>query len=228
MQISKPNTTKALRMPLGSEYTLPVRDWGQLAWTLLLLNSIRRGGLEGIGSLRFHRLQFFANSLAPIYEERPPVELVMKLERGPYYPDAQDDIDTLCVCGLADVKLVEWHSSGSRMWKTADYEITKAGIELASRLATESQWCGRLATFLDDLVLAYTDLADGVLDAVALKDVTYAQKGKSLGDIIPFSLERNLGVRASGAIADLLPSDFAPNRRNRLRMYLRYLEQLAA
>lgn len=192
------------------------------------MDGIRRGGIEDVDSLRFHRLQFFSNSLAPIYGQRPPIELVMKLERGPFYPDAQEDIDALAVCGLVDIRDVKWHHKGDRVWKTAVYTLTAGGFELAARLAAESLWCERVGSFLHDLALAYSDLADDVLDAVALRDLTYAQKGVSIGDVIPFKADRNLSVRATGAMASMLPVSFTPNRRNQLRIYLKYLEGLAA
>ena len=192
------------------------------------MRAIRNSGLAEVDSLKFHRLQFFSNTLAPIYGERPPVELVMKLERGPFYPDAQDDIDMLSICGLAAIRDIKWHSKGDRIWKTAVYTLTNEGFELCDRLTAESLWCQDVGAFLHDLAMAYSDLSDGVLDTVALKDITYAQKGISFGDIIPFKADRNLSVRATGALAAMLPGTFAPNRRNRLRMYLKYLEQLAA
>jgi hypothetical protein len=162
---------------------------------MLLLHAIRQGGLEEVDSLRFHRLQFFSNSLAPIYGTRPPVELVMKLERGPYYPDAQDDIDSLCVCGLASVRALRWHGEGKRVWKTAIYALTAEGYRQAVKLISGSLWCEQVAEFLHDLVMAYSDLSDPALDAVALTDLTYAQKGRALGDVIAFDMERNLSVR---------------------------------
>jgi len=192
------------------------------------MDAIRRAGLLEVESLKFHRLQFFSNSLAPIYKTKPPVELVMKLERGPFYPDAQEDIDMLCVCGLASVRQVKWHAKGDRVWKTATYGLTAVGFEFASQLMKESLWCEDIATFMHDLVMAYSDLSDDVLDIVALKDVTYAQKGVSIGDVIPFTTDRNLSVRATSAIAAMLPQGYEPNRRNQLRIYLKYLEQLAA
>jgi hypothetical protein len=213
---------------LASEFHLPVRDWHHLAWTLLLMRAIRSSGLAEVDSLKFHRLQFFSNSLARIYGEQPPVELVMKLERGPFYPDAQDDIDTLSVCGLATVRDIKWHSKGSRIWKTAVYGLTNEGFELCGRLTGDSLWCQDVGAFLHDLAMAYSDLSDGVLDTVALKDLTYSQRGIAFGDIIPFKAGGNLSVRATGALAAMLPAAFAPNRRNRLRTYLKYLEQLAA
>jgi len=209
-------------------FCLPVRDWHHLAWTLLLMDGIRRGGIEDVDSLRFHRLQFFSNSLAPIYGQRPPIELVIKLERGPFYPDAQDDIDTLAITGLVDIRDVKWHNKGDRVWKTATYTLAPSGFEFAKRLTAESLWCERVGAFLHDLALAYSDLADEALDALALRDLTYAQEGVSIGDIIPFKADRNLSVRATGAMAAMLPVSFTPNRRNKLRIYLKYLEGLAA
>jgi hypothetical protein len=205
-----------------------VRDWHHLTWSMLLLHAIRRGGLEEVDSLKFHRLQFFSNSLAPIYKTQPPIELVMKLERGPFYPDAQDDIDMLCVCGFASVRDVKWHAKGNRMWKTAIYGLTTGGFERARQLSVQSLWCEQIGEFLNDLVMAYSDLDDAVLDQLALKDLTYAQKGKSFGDVIPFTLERNFSVRGTRAIASMLPPAYIPNRRNQLRMYMKYLEQLVA
>ena len=215
-------------MPLASNFHLPVRDWHHLAWTLLLMNAIRRSGFDEVNSLKFHRLQFFSNSLAPIYDKKPPVELVMKLDRGPFFPDAQDDIDTLCICGLATITDIKWHNKNDRVWKTAVYGLTDLGFEFCKKLSAESLWCKDIAAFMHDLVMAYSDLSDEVLETVALKDLTYAQKGMSVRDIIPFKADRNLSVRATSAIAAMLPTAFAPNRRNQLRMYLKYLEQLAA
>jgi hypothetical protein len=209
-------------------YYLPVRNWHHLAWALLMMDGIRRGGIEEVDSLRFHRLQFFSNSLAPIYGQRPPIELVMKLERGPFYPDAQDDIDTLAISGLVGIRDVKWHQKGDRVWKTASYALTAEGFEFAKRLTAESLWCEGVGAFLHDLALAYSDLGDAVLDSLALRDLTYAQDGVSIGDIIPFKAEGNLSVRATGAMASMLPASFRPNRRNQLRIYLKYLEGLAA
>jgi len=192
------------------------------------MDGIRRGGLEDVDSLKFHRLQFFSNSLAPIYGQRPPLELVMKLERGPFYPNAQDDVDVLSICGLVSIRNVKWHNDGNRVWKTGVYALTDQGFERSRKLSAESLWCEHVGAFLHDLALAYSDLSDGVLDSVALKDLTYSQKGVAIRDIIPFKADRNLSVRATNAIAAMLPTSFSPNRRNQLRIYLKYLESLAA
>jgi hypothetical protein len=134
----------------------------------------------------------------------------------------------LCVCGLASVRALRWHGEGKRVWKTAIYALTAEGYRQAVKLISGSLWCEQVAEFLHDLVMAYSDLSDPALDAVALTDLTYAQKGRALGDVIAFDMERNLSVRGTKAIAAMLPEGYAPSRRNQLRIYLKYLEQLAA
>src|SRR5713101_4289512 len=158
---------------------LRVDDWHGLAWALLLLAKSSQTGISPIGSLTLHRLQFFANSLAPVYRTRPPAAVVMKLKRGPFYPNAEDDLDTLCISGLADIRNVKWHATDGRAWKTADYDLSDSGFVLCKQLEKGSLWCENVSAFLHDLVFAYADLAEKTASDTAFRDLTYAQKGAS-------------------------------------------------
>lgn len=204
-------------------------DWQSLAWTLFLLDNLAAAGVTPASSVVVHRLQFFSNTLAPIYRTTPPVALVMKLKRGPFYPEAADDLDYLATAGLADISNIAWHPEGSGAWKTADYAITAEGLALSRTFMKQSLWCEQVSQFLHDLVFAYADVDDRVADQTAKVDLIYAQPGISSGSVIPFQTEmQNFAIRGSRELDAIFPTGFRPNRRNSLRLYLKYLEKLAA
>jgi hypothetical protein len=201
----------------------------RLAWTLLTLRACEKTGLHPISLRRFHRLTYFSNCLAQVYDGQPPSELVRKHEWGPYYPLAQFDIDQLVLMGLANVQDVSWSSTKSGTWKSGDFAISADGFELGTCLLGAGEWFADSYRFLLDLCAAYASLDDSTLDAAAELDLTYTQPGFAKGSVISFSdMHANLSARGAKAFADLAPPVAVPNRQHQLRLYMKFLEGRAA
>lgn len=197
-------------------------------WLLMLLAASGRTGLPSVEKSKLHSLLFLSNCLAPIYNSHGPNHLVMKYARGPFYPNAQWDIDRLVVQGYIDVHSVRHIVDADGHWTTAEYSISKQGFELVQtvvKLSTvEPIW-----EFMKDLGAAFSNLKIETRERSVLKDVTYDQPGMSERAVINFSDEmRNYSVRAANTFVELAPHMLKPGRQDRLRMYLKYLERRAA
>lgn len=201
----------------------------RLAWALLLMRACEKTGLQPVPLHTFHRLIYFGNCLAEVYSYQPPAQLVMKQKWGPYYPDAQLDIDRLVIMGLLDIDSLRWESTAAGVWKSACFSITKSGFALAVTLTQTARWFSEADRFLFDLCAAYASLADSRVDKASRKDLTYAQPGFDVGSVIVFSdARRNPSASGARALASAAPVMAAPNRQHQLRLYMKFLEGKAA
>jgi hypothetical protein len=201
----------------------------RLAWALFLTRACEKTGIYPLSLQTFHRLIYFANCLAQVYEYSPPSQLVMKQKWGPYYPNAQMDLDRLVLMGLVDISNLRWERSAQRTSKLADFTITESGFSLCTRLARDAIWFKEAESFLFDVCSAYTSIGDETADQASESDLTYSQKGVPAGSVIVFSEEsRNPSARGARYFEHAAPSLAIPNRQHQLRLYMKFLEGKAA
>lgn len=201
---------------------------GRRIWLLLLLRACARAGLRPVSKLRLHRLIFLSNCLAPVYGETPLDEKVIKYKWGPYYPEAQWDIDRMAIQGLValtDVEVSKDKRNG--WWLHANYELLAKGRELCEEVI-EVMLLEKVFEFLSELAHGYATLDDAVLDNVALKDATYNAPAVAEWAPIDFSeIKNNYSALTASAFGDLLPIQVSPNAREQVQLYLRYLARVA-
>jgi hypothetical protein len=213
------------------DLSFPDRIYGPehlLAWSLLLLRAAAKAGLTPLPTHAFHRLHYFSNCLAIIYDSEPPIELVLKHPRGPFYPRAQVDLDKLSVMGLVDLSDVSWERTESGVFRTANHNLNIKGFELSTKIVKDLKWGKETADFLLDLCNAYSEVDEETHSKAFECDLGYSQAGKKQGAVIPFNTwATNLSARGVSAFDQLFPS-ITPNRQHKLRLYMRYLEARAA
>lgn len=201
---------------------------GRRVWLLLLLRACARAGLRPISKIRLHRLIFLSNCLAPVYGERPLDEQIIKYKWGPFYPDAQWDVDRMAMQGLvalSDVGVSKDKQLG--WWLHANYELLPGGRELTDELL-HTLSLDKVFQFLIELASAYATLDDAVLDEVALRDATYSAPAIAEWAPIDFSSDdRNYSAITAAAFRDFLPQYVAPNAREQVQLYLRYLARIS-
>lgn len=197
-------------------------------WLLMLMAATGRTGIPKVDKTKLHSLLFLSNCLAPIYRTHRPDHLVMKYVRGPYYPEAQWDIDRMTVQGYINVDELKTSVDKIGPWTSAQYSISRSGFELVQDVIAIST-VSPVWEFMKDLGAAFASVEREVQNRSVLKDVTYDQPGISERAVISFKDDiRNYSVKAANTFVDLSPEMLKPGRQDRLRMYLRYLELRAA
>ncbi len=198
------------------------------AWLLMLVGASGLAGLTPLSNELFHRLVFLSNSLAKLYETQPPAELVLKQARGPYYPQAQYQLERMVVQGLVTMSGMRWTGKADRH-VDASFALSDAGLDCARRLVADSAWCSDVNDFLNDLAAAVAHVDEGKEVHTVDRDLTYSQPGIGDRTVISFrSAGERLSERATEELAAYSPAGCEPSRQHQLRLYLKYLERLAA
>lgn len=201
----------------------------RLAWSLFLARACEKTGLSPLSLQTYHRLIYFANCLADVYEYSPPSQLVMKQRWGPYYPNAQVDLDRLVIMGLVDISNLRWEQSEGRTSKLADFAITDLGFALCRKLSSDAVWFVEAESFLFDVCSAYAAIRDESADQASDSDLTYSQRGFDAGSVIVFTeARRNPSALGAQSFEKTAPAIAPPNRQHQLRLYMRFLEGKAA
>ena len=209
--------------------TQPLTEAHIRAWTLLLLHAATRAGLTPVSPQLFHRLMFLSSALGGLYSMASPIEFVLKRSRGPFYPQTQFVLETLVVHGLAHLHNLQWVRNNSEIQMLGVFSLTDSGRSQISLWRAESTWARRLTDYLMDICSGVAALEDGREIPAADRDLTYDQRWAKAGAVIAF---RHPGARlselAATGIAELIPNELRPSSQGQLRLYLRYLERLAA
>jgi hypothetical protein len=194
-------------------------------WVLMAVDACDRAGLIPMAKTRFHRVIFLSNCLAELYQATPPAKRVLKYKRGPFYPDVQWQIDRLSAMGLIGVNNLSIEKDRHGPWMEADYSITKAGIDLSH--AIRKTFVGySTGLYIDELVFAFARLGERRLDEVALSELNYAAPGIAEGALITFEEGKsNLALRKATDFERVAPEVLRNGIREKLQLYLRYIEK---
>lgn len=210
----------------------PQRVYGPehtLVWALLLLQAMKKSGLSPCDNRLFHRLIYFGNTLARLYDFQPPAEIVMRHPRGPFYPRAQFDLDRLCVLGLAKVSGYHLAKREGFVERLGEYDISEAGFRRADMLRKQVRWATTASTFLFDLSIAFASMSGEFTADAESRDPTYMSRKSEPSPVINFQeMRRNLSLSTTYALESRFPKNLRPIPQHSLRLYVRYLEQLAA
>jgi hypothetical protein len=214
---------------MGSDEQLPLSDDHIRAWMLILLRAGTIAGFAPVRSKMLHRLVFLSNTLAQVYKTVPPSEFVLKHRRGPFYPQAQFELERMAAQGLVTLADLRWSTQGPDLQLEVNIALSEAGRLLVRRWNNDSQWCRHVQLFLTDLCVAVASVDDGREVETADHDLTYNQRWASQYAVIAFrNPQERLSQRGVEEIVDLAPNGLEPNRQHQLRLYLKYLERLAA
>lgn len=194
-------------------------------WVLMAVDACDRAGLAPISKTRFHRMIFLSNCLAELYQATPPAKRVLKYKRGPFYPDVQWQLDRLSAMGLVEVDNLLVAKDRHGPWLEADYSITRQGIEIVKAIR-ETPVGRSTGLYIDELVFAFARLDSRRLDQVALSELNYAAPGIADGALITFEDGHpNLAIRKTKDFERVAPQALTNRVREKLQLYLRYLER---
>lgn len=214
---------------MRDEERLPLTLEHVRVWLLLILRSATVAGLLPLTSQMLHRLVFLSNTLAGLYETNPPSDFVLKHKRGPYYPQAQFELERMAAMGLVDLSELRWVKDADVVDAQVSFAVSEAGRTLTRSWITQIEWCRSVDSFLTDLCAAVANIDDGHEVASADHDLTYNQGWAQQYSVIAFRRrDERLSERGAQEIAALLPKGLSLTRQHQLRLYLKYLERLAA
>ncbi len=175
-----------------------------------------------------HSLVFLANSLAAIYDDQGVETRVIKHSHGPFYPDAQWDLDRMVGQGLLKIDDIEFKDNDGRWWMDANYRPTPLGEQVYLQ-CRQDPMLGRSYRFLVELTSAFASLATNAQDTAPIFDAIYGAPGKA--DWTPLVFEQaqdNFTALTASAFDGLMGPAFQLSSKERLQLYFTYLGHMAS
>lgn len=198
------------------------------AWLLGLLTLANRAGLRPVPKSQLHSLVFLANSLAPIYEDTGVDSRVIRYEHGPFYPDAQWDLDRMAAQGLLRIEDIRYERIDTKWWLNAAYSVTDRGEEMYARCG-ELPLIQRSYRFLLELVNAFASLSRDSLDTAPLQDAIYRKPGQpNWAPLVFDDPQDNYAVLTAQTFDELVGPEIRLAPKERLDLYFDYLGRLAS
>ena len=205
---------------------------------LLLLDAAEQVGIAPLPSARLHAFAYLADVLSPVWKLVPFDGKVYKSDGGPHYPDLQDEIDSLVVLGLVQVRDLKYEqrtSDGARI--SGSYGLNFASEHLESILralgarseeeAIDSE-DRNLHAYLVELAGALATLPDDEIESATHVDVTYRARAE-LHNVVDFAewvdnkWEANPSWQAAERFQDFLPAESKVLSGEKLYLYAAYL-----
>lgn len=195
---------------------------------VMLLEASRVAGISPIPAEALHNLAYFANLLAPIWNLKPLDGKVLRLKRGPYYPDLQQQIDQLVATGVVELSNLRYGQIElSTQWQIlADYKLN---LEKGSPiLALFSAWPDELETFsfIQELVLSFSALSAEQLKIADSEDATYSNINNGFGNVIDFGewKTENPSVNAAEYFQTIMPQSLHLSKSVKLNLFVKHLD----
>ncbi|WP_147434048.1 hypothetical protein [Mariprofundus sp. EBB-1] len=205
-------------------------NYFQRIWLLLLMDAVERNAIAPIAQLRFHRLVFLTNTLAPVYDLDPCKGSLVKDQRGPFYPDIQWDIDRMVISGLLSMDTTNNRINKKDYWIDASYGLTDNGYQLV-REALKRVGYKPLHNFLCEVVAAYAPLKDEEQQLAAFADATFSDSNIKNDEVIDFGewrdLRHNYSFQATELFDQLAQRPFPFLNRDKIHLYFKYLARVA-
>jgi hypothetical protein len=197
-------------------------------WLLFLLDGAERAGLTPMPGHRFHRMIFLANALSPVYEIPLFDGEILKIRRGPFYPDLQWDLDRLVFMGMAELSSIEYaREETGEWWLFADYALSPSGLKCVQKILEESPRARTRHDFCLEIAGAYAGLSAHAREEAALKDANFRHPDTSYGNLIEFAARaRNFSAHAAEGFQKFAPIGMELDDRDKLHLYFRYLNRM--
>lgn len=150
-----------------------------------LIAALIEAGMEEVTLEDFHAFAFFADALAPVWGNLPPLGDVLKDEDGPHYPALQRELDFLVGRGLVTVSHLSPDDRGGR-WRldiafSLDLDGAQAWLSIVDQMPDEDQG---LAGFLAELAYNFIEIPTGSRDDAARVDAAWSAPETSVGRFI--------------------------------------------
>lgn len=193
-------------------------------WVILTLEGAEVAGISPVPHRRFHQLLFYAAVLTPIYKVEQPLPLIIKSAEGPYYPEAQHELERLIVAGFAmNYGRHRYGPLGTYAFVDS-YMLTEEGQATAAMLA-QSDWGTRARALTRALALGMATVPADQIDAVLLQDPLLRSREKDAGATVDVTeFPNNFSYRVAHWLADLDENDISPSRQEQISLYFRYLQ----
>ncbi|MDI7660207.1 hypothetical protein QLZ26_08820 [Cronobacter universalis] len=155
---------------------------------IMILEAACKAGINPLPAEVFHNIAYFSNLLAPVYGSKIMDGKVLRLKEGPYYPDLQNQLDWLVLCGLVSISNLKYlYLEEIKNWRLfANYAIN---IEKTTKIVYQlNQWKDESLNleFIKKITLALTELSNSEITNSNKFDATYADKSTDFGNVIDY------------------------------------------
>lgn len=195
---------------------------------VMLLEASRNAGISPVPAEALHNLAYFANLLAPIWKLQPQDGKVLRLKRGPYYPDLQRQIDRLVAMGVIELSNLRYSQiNQSEQWQIlADYKLNvEKGRPILNSFST---WEEEIETFsfINELTLSLSALSDDQLKIADSQDATYSNMNNGFGNVIDFGewKTENPSVNAAEHFQIVMPENLYLSKSVKLNLFIKNLD----
>lgn len=193
------------------------------AWLLGLVRVANWAGLQPVSNRHVHSLIFLANSLAPVYEDVGVETRVIKHSQGPFYPDAQWDLDRMVGQELLTITTDTMTATDDGWSLNASYEVSPEGANLVAQ-CRQSVMLDRSYRFLLELAAAFASLTQDERNTAPLFDAIYGIPNRPNWSPLVFeSADDNYSFQTANAFDDLVGKELLLSPKDRVHLYLRYL-----
>jgi hypothetical protein len=196
-----------------------------------LLDSLARACIVPAALRVVHELAYLANVLAPVFELSPQSASLLKRRGGPYYPALQQTLDELVGSGVVLASNIRFAlvPEESRYRLDAMYRLNPQFATPIIRRYRHVYADTRDLLFLDELVAAYSTLAEEQLGSATQHDARYAHSDVDINNVIDFGEWTETAVANFSRNAALsFRKDVGLEPAERLYLYLNHLKKKIA
>jgi hypothetical protein len=193
----------------------------------MLLEAARLAGILPLPAEALHNLAYFSNLLAPVWKLKPLDGKVLRLKRGPYYPDLQHEIDKLVAAGVIELTNLRYKQiPDTSQWQIlADYKLNSTAIKPMLECITNWEEEQNTFAFIRELTLSISALTDSQLKEAEVEDATYSNNENGYGNVIDFGEWKNENPSADAAeyFQKIMPSQLFLSKSNKLNLFISHL-----
>lgn len=154
-------------------------------WLLALFRGIEAAGFSPVTSSKTHALVYLANALATTYGISPLAPILLKVKKGPLYPQFFWEIERLVGMRLLSVHALE-HATLEDI-DSAEYSLTKQGLKLVENVIHSVPELQKVAQVQKSIALAYSrNPSAGQSDNLLKRDGNYGDTDIGEGEIVDF------------------------------------------
>lgn len=193
---------------------------------VMILDAAEKAGLSPVPVRRLHKIAYFANVLAPIWDMPPLDGKLLKRRGGPFYPGLQTDLDGLVGIGLAAISGLTHVLDEEKRWRLeGSYALNYGFGEPILRRLKWFEDEEQLRRFIEEIGLALSSLSDFDFDGATMEDATYSDPMVDIGNVIDFAEWNDINFSANAAqeLGTLLPDHSIPTIGEKLHLYVRHL-----